>query len=611
MGSWWFIGEGSVRAFGHNRNGNVAMLWGLMAAVMLGILGLAVDFTRAQMIHTQLQNAADGAALAAARGTGLTLDQRTTAARAFFNAEAGEYATNANFMLNAQPNGSYQVQASAPMPMSLAALVSNQNWNIGVTSEALQSGVNIEVAMVLDTTGSMGSPASKIADMRTAAQSLVNIVVRDVQTPFYSKVALVPFSVGVDVGGYAAQVRGAVNGTHPITGASWASGAARNISTVSRSGTAVTITSNGHGFTSGDTVYFNNGMTGITQLNTHFYTISNVTTNTFRVTGSNSGSTSGSGGTVTKCQVASCLVVVTANSHGLANNAYAFISGVNGMTQINSAANTAWQVSNATSNTFALVGTNGPAYNAYTNGGTEYCTTYGCQYERFTSQTGATRVFQVTTCVSERTTNPFTDAAPSTTPLGRNYSVGSDNPCPAAGNTIVPLTTDRNSLNTQIAALQAAGSTAGHIGTAWGWYMLAPNFGYLWPSASQPAAYGAASTLKIMVLMTDGAYNTSYCNGVISQTSGSGSGTTSNHINCNSANGDAPTQASSLCTAMKAQGIIIYTVGFDLQGDQSAINLLTNCATDPSHFYNAADGQALQAAFQDIANSITNLRISH
>ena len=456
--------------------------------------------------------------------------------------------------------------------------------------------------MLVGTSTSDSTPPSDSAS--------VNTVVRAQQTPFYSKVALVPFSVGVDVGGYASSVRGSVTPGAPITAASWASGAAKNISSSSRSGTAVTITSNGHGFANGDTVYFA-GMGGITQLNTRFYTVSSVTANTFRVTGSNSGATTGTGGTVTKCQVASCLVVVTANSHGLANNDYAYITGVNGMTQINSAANTAWQVSNVTGSTFALVGSNGPSYTPYTGGGTSYCTTYGCQYQRFTSQTGATRVFGVTTCVSERTgANAFTDAAPSTTPLGMNYSVGSDNACPAGG-AIVPLTTDTTTLNARIAALQPANSTAGHIGTAWGWYMLSPSFGYLWPAASQPSNYGATSTMKIMVLMTDGVYNTSYCNGVISQLAGSGSGSTSNHINCNSANGDAPTQAAALCTAMKARGVIVYTVGFDLQGDQNAISLLSNCATDSSHFFNAATGSDLIAAFQQIANSITNLRISH
>ena len=67
--------------------------------------------------------------------------------------------------------------------------------------------------------------------------------------------------------------------------------------------------------------------------------------------------------------------------------------------------------------------------------------------------------------------------------------------------------------------MAASGSTAGHIGTAWGWYMISPTFSYLWPTASQPAAYGEDHLFKIVILMTDGEFNTFYCNGVISQDS--------------------------------------------------------------------------------------------
>jgi Flp pilus assembly protein TadG len=611
MGSWWFSDKGSIGAFGRSRRGNVAMLWGLMAVVLVGTVGISVDFTRAQMIRAQMQNAADGAALAAARDYGATLSQRTSAARTYFDAEAGDYGgAAANFSLTPMPDGTYRVQASAPMQMSLASVISRHPWTIAVASDAVQSGVNIEVAMVLDTTGSMSG--QKIIDLRSAATNLVNTVVRAQQSPFYSKVALASFSVGVDAGGSASAIRGNVTPGHSITGADWRSSAAKAITAAARAGTTITITSAGHGFSNGNTVYIT-GVGGITQLNNKKWVISGVTANTYQVTGVSGSTTFTSGGSATRCATAACEIVVTANSHGLANGAYAYITGVNGMTQINSAANTAWLVSSATANTYALSGTNGPGggFSAYTSGGTSYCTVYGCQYERFTSQTGATRVFGVTTCVSERTgANAFTDASPAVSAFGMNYSVGSDNPC-ASPNPIMPLTTDTNALNTRIGSLTAAGSTAGHIGFAWGWYLLSPNFSYLWSAPNQPAAYGAPSTMKIAVLMTDGAFNTSYCNGVISQTSGSGSGSTGNHINCNSANGNAATQALAVCTAMKAQGVTVYTVGFDLQGDQNAISLLTNCATNPQHFYDAATGADLQAAFQDIANQITQLRISH
>lgn len=613
MGSWWLGGKGSIWAFNRSRRGNVAMLWALMATVLVGTVGISVDFTRAQMIRVRLQNAADGAALAAARDYGATLTQRTNVAHAYFDAEAGDYGgAAANFSLTPLPDGTYRVQASAPMQMSLASVISNNPWTIAVASDAVQSGVNIEVGLVLDTTGSMSG--QKIIDLRSAATNLVNTVVRAQQSPFYSKVALATFSVGVDAGGSASAIRGSVTSGHSITAADWRSSAARNITAAVRGSpsSTITITSAAHGFTNGDTVWIA-GVGGITQLNSKKWVVSGVTTNTYQVTGVGGSTTFTSGGTATRCATAACEIVVTANSHGLANGAYAYIRGVNGMTQINSAANTAWLVSGATANTYALSGTNGPGggFSPYTSGGTSYCTVYGCQYERFTSQTGVTRVFGVTTCVSERTgANAFTDAAPSASPFGMNYSVGSDNPC-ASPNPLMPLTTDTNALNTRISGLTAAGSTAGHIGFAWGWYLLSPNFSYLWPAANQPAAYGAPSTMKIAVLMTDGVFNTSYCNGVISQTSGSGSGSTSNHINCNSANGNAATQALAVCTAMKAQGVIVYTVGFDLQGDQNAISLLTNCATNPQHFYDAATGADLQAAFQDIANQITQLRISH
>lgn len=611
---WWSSGR-SFGAFARARRGNVAMLWALMATVLVGTVGISVDFTRAQMIRVQMQNAADGAALAAARDYGATLAQRTTVSRAYFDAEAGDYGgAAAQFSLTPLPDGTYRVQASAPMSMSLASVISNNPWTIAVSSDAVQSGVNLEVALVLDTTGSMSG--QKIIDLRSAATNLVNTVVRAQQSPFYSKVALASFSVGVDAGGSATQIRGSVTPGHSITAADWRSGSARAITAAVRgtgsNRTTVTITSALHGLSNGDTVYIT-GVGGITQLNNTKWTVSNATVATYQVTGVSGTSTFTTGGSGQRCATTACEIVVTSNSHGLANGAYAYITGVNGMTQINSATNTAWLVSNVTANTYALSGTNGPGggFSNYTSGGTSYCTVYGCQYERFTSQTGATRVFGVTTCVSERTGgNAFTDAAPSASPFGMNYSVGSDNPC-ASPNPIMPLTTDTNALNTRISSLTAAGSTAGHIGFAWGWYLLSPNFSYLWSAPNQPASYGAPSTMKIAVLMTDGAFNTSYCNGVISQTAGSGSGSTSNHINCNSANGDSPTQALAVCNAMKAQGITVYTVGFDLQGDQNAISLLTNCATNAQHFYDAATGADLNAAFQDIANQITQLRISH
>jgi hypothetical protein len=197
--------------------------------------------------------------------------------------------------------------------------------------------------------------------------------------------------------------------------------------------------------------------------------------------------------------------------------------------------------------------------------------------------------------------------------LGRNYP-STSNPCPS--DTIVPLSADKGLLKGRIDLLQASGTTAGHIGAAWGWYMLSPNFGYLWPVSSRPAPYselnqkdawGRPILQKVVVLMTDGEFNTAYCNGVISKDS-TASGA-AERINCNAPNGNSIAQSQNVCGNMKAAGVTVYTVGFALK-EQSAINLMGQCATDATHAYLASDGEELRQAFRDIAAKIVSLRLT-
>jgi hypothetical protein len=110
--------------------------------------------------------------------------------------------------------------------------------------------------------------------------------------------------------------------------------------------------------------------------------------------------------------------------------------------------------------------------------------------------------------------------------------------------------------------------------------------------------------------MTDGDFNTTYCDGVISKDSGSGSGSTSDHINCNANNGSSNTQALELCKAMKAKGITLYTVGFDVADLTSAKTMMNKCATDSTKVYIADNGEQLKQAFRDIALKLSSLYIS-
>ncbi|MGH1352942.1 MAG: vWA domain-containing protein [Methyloligellaceae bacterium] len=202
-------------------------------------------------------------------------------------------------------------------------------------------------------------------------------------------------------------------------------------------------------------------------------------------------------------------------------------------------------------------------------------------------------------CVSERTgTNAFTDAAPSGSDLvGRVYS--SNGSCKPSSK-IIPLTDDQTLLENTIDGFSASGYTAGHLGTAWAWYMLSPNWKNVWPSSSEPADYDPEETMKIAILMTDGEYNTQYSGHIQTRYQKYAS---------NSPNGSSDTQADKLCEKMKEAGVTVYTIGFDLNSS-SAKNTLKGCATSDDHYFLADDGEKLRATFREIAFQIAQLRLS-
>lgn len=225
---------------------------------------------------------------------------------------------------------------------------------------------------------------------------------------------------------------------------------------------------------------------------------------------------------------------------------------------------------------------------------------YACKVKG--NWTTCNQTYNKTPCVVERKgINKYTDVAPG---LGNfvmtEYRTVSSCSQPAADE-VQPLSNNKTTIKNKIEGLQIGGGTSGHLGTAWAWYTLSPNWNSVFPPAGQAAAYGGMHLQKIAILMTDGEYNEEFdTNGVATGSNGAGS----------AVNGSSVVQAKALCDGMKAKGITVYTVGFDLGGNQTAINTLTYCATDPGKFYNASSGDQLKQSFRDIALKLTNLYIS-
>lgn len=209
-------------------------------------------------------------------------------------------------------------------------------------------------------------------------------------------------------------------------------------------------------------------------------------------------------------------------------------------------------------------------------------------------------------CVGERTgTQKYTNAVAQSGAYVLNaYSdSSSNNYCDISTTaTVLPLTLDKDSVIARIDGLATGGGTAGHVGTAWAYYMLSPSWANIVGTVAQPANFGTEGLKKVAILMTDGEYNLERdSQGVTVGDSGAGS----------SANGKTSAQqAVEICTRMKNDGIEVYTVGFDLGGNTTAINTLSSCASDAAHAYLADSGEQLKQAFRDIGIKLTDLYVS-
>lgn len=618
----WIDGvAGDLRAFSRrmagDARGNVAMLFGLTIPVLILMTVGGVDIHRASTVRVNLQDALDAAALTAARSpyTSNTDLQRVGLAALRANLKAYPEVTlreaDTSFVLNADD------VVIASSKVDVKTLVANivlppygkfmdDYLPVGAHSEVDRSSRNIEVALALDVSGSMGG--QKLLDLKAAAKDLVDLIIQPVQTPYYSKVALVPWSYSVNPGTYLDSVRGTVTGSTAITGAVINLTGAQKTITAATKARPVVVTSAAHGFADNDVVWIS-GVSGMTQLNNKPYLVRNKTADTFelytlagsRVDGRSYSTHSGSTGRVQKCQNNDCSITITSANHGLSNNDYVYITGVGGMTQIN---NLSHLVGNVTTNTFTI-DLVAASLSPYTSGGLSWCARQGCTYFAFENEDENLATHRISGCVTERTgAQAYTDAAPnSSARVGRHYP---DINGSCLGSTIQPLSDSISGVKANIDALAVNGSTAGQIGIAWGWYMVSPNFGSLWPS-SAGSAYNTAETLKAVIIMTDGEFNAPYCDGVTARGYNAANSASNN---CDPDNGEPYGQSRALCDAMKAQGIVVYTVGFQISAGGGAEALLEYCASTTSSFYNAGSGTELSEAFNAIGRDITQLRIS-
>lgn len=200
-----------VARLGADERGAIAVQFALLLIPIAILTFGLIDISRASVQRRQLQDALDAATLMAARSTATTsadLDTIGDAALATEMSGLGVTLTAANstFALGDSNTVVGTIQNVVIKPI-ISNLWTNKDTPVSATSTVMRSVNKLEVALVLDNTGSMasslGSGGSKINALITASKSLVDVLgaaaARATETDAV-KISVVPFSMTVNVG---------------------------------------------------------------------------------------------------------------------------------------------------------------------------------------------------------------------------------------------------------------------------------------------------------------------------------------------------------------------------------------------------------------------------
>ena len=188
-----------MRNFWSDRKGNIAVLFALAIVPVIGGIGAAVDYSMASAYRTDMQKALDSTALALSKI--LPADEATvqTIGMQYFTASMGQHSLTGLTLDIIPALGKVNLRVTADFTPAIAKVFGADKFQIGANAEAVWGVGKVEVALVLDNSGSM-SDYSRMTHLKTAAHDLLNILKNAAREPEDAKVAIVTFDQRVNVG---------------------------------------------------------------------------------------------------------------------------------------------------------------------------------------------------------------------------------------------------------------------------------------------------------------------------------------------------------------------------------------------------------------------------
>lgn len=189
-----------------DERGTMALLFGLLMVPLIGFMGLAIDTSRAYAVRSQLQSSLDAAALAG--GHMFALTGRDDAMRAYFtqNLSTTRYGATVSPLTITEnaAAGTLTVTATANMPMIFVKFLGINSIDVGSDVQVLRNETTLEVALAIDTTGSMdrndANGVHKMTAAISAANTLLDILYNHQDSDSNVFLSVVPFVQNVNVG---------------------------------------------------------------------------------------------------------------------------------------------------------------------------------------------------------------------------------------------------------------------------------------------------------------------------------------------------------------------------------------------------------------------------
>ncbi len=195
-----------ARAFLASNQGNIAVIFAITMVPMMGLIGAAVDYSRAVNARTAMQTALDTAALMISKDTtSLSAAQITSKAQGYFNAlynhpEATNVAVTAAYTPSSGGTAAKVVMtASGKMTTDFMKVAGYPSLDLGVSSTTKWGSTKMRVAMALDNTGSMAQDG-KMTALKSAAKDMIDKLMATASTNGDVLISIIPFSAAVNIG---------------------------------------------------------------------------------------------------------------------------------------------------------------------------------------------------------------------------------------------------------------------------------------------------------------------------------------------------------------------------------------------------------------------------